>query len=141
MFEEAGQIPANTAMKSITVASGNTAFTAYDGLLYDVSGTKVVFCPRGATEASVKSGTTEIGDYAFFMCFDLITVNIPDTVTKIGDNAFHYCEALKNCTLPKKLEYVGNSAFFGCEAWSDFEIPESVSYIGPYGLQSAPQRR
>ena len=134
VFEEAGQIPANTAMKSITVASGNTAFTAYDGLLYDVSGTKVVFCPRGATEASVKSGTTEIGDYAFFMCFDLITVNIPDTVTKIGDNAFHYCEALKNCTLPKKLEYVGNSAFFGCEAWSDFEIPESVSYIGPYGF-------
>lgn len=134
VFEVPGQNPANTAMKSITVAAGSGTFSAYDGLLYDKSGTTVLFAPRGMTEASVREGATRIGDKAFFMCFDLETVTLPSTLKSIGLEAFHYCEALKNCTLPEGLEAIEKSAFFGCESWAGVVIPSTVTSIGAYAF-------
>ncbi len=134
VFEVPGTNPANTAMKTITVAAGNVKFSAYDGLLYDKAATKVMFCPRGRTEAVIREGVTRINDYAFFMCFDLVSVKMPSTLKEVGSQAFHYCEALTDCTLPEGLLIVEESAFFGCEKWEEFEIPASVQRIDAYGF-------
>ena len=94
VFEVAGQNPADTVMKTITVSDDNPLYSSHDGILYNENATKVVFCPRGVTSAKVLDGVTEIGDRAFFMCFDLESVKLPDTLKVVGKGAFQYDEAL-----------------------------------------------
>ena len=135
VFEDPGALAADTAMKTITVAEGNPLYTAKDGLLYNKEETAVLFCPRGRTEAVIPEGVTEIGRYAFFMCFNLTRADLPSTLKTVREQAFHYCEALTDCELPTGLERVENSAFFGCEEWTGVDrIPASVQYIGPYAF-------
>ena len=63
----------------------------------------MLFCPRGRTEAVIPEGVTEIGRYAFFMCFNLIRADLPSTLKTVREQAFHYCEALTDCELPTGL--------------------------------------
>ena len=87
------------------------------------------------TSAKVLDGVTEIGDSAFFMCFDLESVKLPDTLKVVGKGAFQYDEALTECELPKGLETVKDSAFFGAENWTGVDrIPSTVKTIGAYGF-------
>lgn len=53
--------------------------------------------------AIIPDGTTEICDYAFAGCSELVSVVIPDSVTKIGYAAFAYCTKLNGiyCTSAK----------------------------------------
>lgn len=135
VFEVAGKSPADTAMKTITVSDDNPLYSSHDGILYNKNATKVVFCPRGVTSAKVLDGVTEIGDMAFFMCFDLESVKLPDTLKVVGKGAFQYDEALTECELPKGLETVKDSAFFGAENWTGVDrIPSTVKTIGAYGF-------
>ena len=135
VFEDAGELPADTGLKNITVAQDNPLYCSQDGLLYNKEGTVLLFCPRGRKEASIPEGVTEIGRYAFFMCFDLTSVALPSTLKTVNEQAFHYCEALTQCELPDGLERVEDSAFFGCESWAGVDrIPSSVQYIGPYAF-------
>ena len=134
VFDDGENVYPDKNMKTITVADGNKAYSSYDGLLYNADGTEVIFCPRGATEATVRNGATAIGDYAFFVCFDLEKAVIPEGVKTIGANAFHYCEGLKTCVLPESLVTVKTAGFFGCESWEDVIIPAGVKEIGSYGF-------
>lgn len=37
---------------------------------------------------------TSIGNSAFYWCYSLTSINIPDSVTRIGDKAFYGCDKL-----------------------------------------------
>lgn len=51
---------------------------------------------------------TSLGDYAFYQCFDLISVTIPGSVTRIGNEAFSYCESLTSIIIPESVSYIGD---------------------------------
>lgn len=63
---------------------------------------------------------TEIGYNAFYNCFNLQTINIPDSITSIGRRAFHYCEKLTSITIPENVTSVGEEAFYSCKSLSAF---------------------
>ena len=71
-----------------------------------------------------------IGEYAFFDCTMLKSIDIPDSVLKIEDGAFCGCDSLFNIKLPNSLMSIGEHAFSGCESIKAISIPESVVKIG-----------
>ena len=73
---------------------------------------------------------TQIGNEAFYWCYSLTSVTIPDSVTTIGDWAFYECISLKSVTIPDSVTTIGNEAFYWCSSLTSVNIPDSVTTIG-----------
>jgi hypothetical protein len=61
------------------------------------------------------SNLRTIGEWAFFNCSALESINLPYGLECIGSRAFQRCSALKLEELPETLVSVGENAFYGCE--------------------------
>ena len=131
---------------------GINAFAAYDfkvdGIYYNItSSTEVavtsngnvgifspysgnVVIPEQVTHNGNTYSVTSIGERAFYLCYSLTSVTIPDSVTSIGDSAFCGCDALTSVTIGESVTSIGDSAFCGCDALTSVTIPDSVTSIG-----------
>ena len=77
-----------------------------------MSNAKKIYLNGGVlTDLIIPDDVTDIGDYAFCNCFDLIDVTMGNKVTSIGDYAFYNCESLESIVIPDSLESIGNHAF------------------------------
>ena len=80
---------------------------------------------------------TTIGNYAFYNCTSLTSINLPNSLTTIGDGAFSGCTSLTNLTLPSSLTTIGNSAFNGCTSLTlspNGNLPTSLTTIGNFAF-------
>ncbi len=102
------------------------------GEMYDYNNTSVPWFSYRAyiTSASIGSGVTSIGEFAFSRCNSLTSITIPDSVTSIGGRAFGACSLLRSITLPNSVTSIGDYAFFGCESMTSIIIPNMVTNIG-----------
>jgi hypothetical protein len=57
---------------------------------------------------------TRIAPQAFFICPDLTSVTIPNSVESIGQTAFAGCSSLTSVTIGNSVRSIGNSAFAYC---------------------------
>ena len=73
---------------------------------------------------------TSIGDYAFYGCTGMISIEIPNSVTSIGSNVFSGCTGLTSINIPNSIINIGDNAFSGCTGLTSIEIPNSVINIG-----------
>ena len=83
----------------------------------------------------IPQGVREIGAWAFSMCVELKSIEIPSTVTSIGNGAFSWCEKLESIKIPSGVTSVGTWAFAFCENLKTVDIPNrkylSCSLIVP----------
>ncbi|HAJ97037.1 MAG TPA: hypothetical protein DCO72_04815 [Ruminococcus sp.] len=89
--------------------------------------------PTPTTEmkkAVIPYGNISIEQMAFYECYHLGEVEIPDTVTTIGEKAFYNCRRLYKMELPPYLERIEANAFCYCQAVFEWKIPSTVKYIG-----------
>lgn len=86
--------------------------------------------PTEEMTISIPSSLAEIGDYAFYGCNNLQSLNVPEGVAKIGKYAFGAGERLESLTLPKGLKSIGDYAFSGNPFLWTLNIPRGVNYIG-----------
>ena len=77
-----------------------------------------------------------IGEYAFFGCSSLTSVNIPSSVTGIGNKVFRGCTSLTSINIPSSVTEIGWYAFSGCSSLTSVNIPSSVKSIGDYTFSS-----
>ena len=85
------------------------------------------------TSITMPDSVTSIGGYAFYRCSSLTSVTIPDSVTSIGDCAFSYC-SLTSITIPDSVTSIGRYAFESCTFLTSITMPDSVTSIGGYAF-------
>ena len=116
-----------------------------------------VVIPEKFNYKGVMYTVTSIGEYAFYDCWNLVSVTIPNSViiietgafngcsgltsvtipnsvTSIGDYAFSYCTGLTSVTIPNSVTSISNSAFESCSGLTSVTIPNSVTSIGDYAF-------
>lgn len=119
-----------------------------------------VDCLQDIKEVVLPDTITSIGDYAFWGCSNLHTINLPDSITYIGNYAFYNCfqdneyffrnskwisstqeyeytDNYYDLVLPSNLTYIGDYAFANSSysfvfLKGDIVIPSSVTYLGSY---------
>lgn len=79
---------------------------------------------------SIPDGVDAVERAAFHSCKNLATVNIGSGVTNIGNSAFYGCDRLDSVVIPDGVVAIGRSAFESCDALASVSIAPSVVYIG-----------
>ena len=73
----------------------------------------------------------EIGDYAFYGCEGLSSIELPMRLTAIGNSAFSGCEQLSSIDLSgRRVATIGKNAFFGCINLKEVDFGETLTSIG-----------
>lgn len=75
-------------------------------------------------------GCVTLGEYVFYKCPQLESVELPNTIQKIGRAVFSGCSKLKNVTLPESLTSVGDNAFYNTGI-------ESIVIPGTFAMEGA----
>jgi hypothetical protein len=78
----------------------------------------------------IQDGVKTIGNEAFYSCFGLTAVNIPNSVTIIGEYAFGLCRGLTSVTISNSVTIIGGRAFISCSGLTTVIIPNSVTTVG-----------
>lgn len=78
----------------------------------------------------VPNNVTVIGLSAFSGCISLTDITMTDNVTTIGSSAFYYCTDLESITIPNGVTQIFGSAFSGCTSLNSVTIHDKVTYIG-----------
>ena len=133
------------AEASKSVAEGtlgeNIAWTLYDSGQLSISGSGAILGSDGAnpwgeytddiTSVVLEHGITEIGDYAFYGCENLIFVSLEykGGLDRIGLNAFDGCSKLMDMEIGGHIGKIGDFAFNGCEMLDKITITNSDCVI------------
>jgi len=126
------------ALQNLDVSAsviGERAFESSGLKSIKISGAKVLgqyafnWCSDLEEVTFVNPLFTEIGSYAFKLCLNLKSIEIPKSVLRIGYNAFEDCRSLRSVTLNDNLEEISGNAFYK-SGISKITLPKSLTYIG-----------
>ena len=122
----------------------------YDASDDDADGYSVVHVSVPAPENKFKSlvdrtiqtvtaddlqGVTVIGDYRFYECTALTSVEVPNGVTSVGRACFQESGRLVSVTFPSSgFTAIGNYAFYFCRSISNIVLPASITTIGNHAF-------
>lgn len=82
------------SLYSISVDEKNPYLCSDGSALYNKDKSELVFVYHTVRKMSIPSSVTKIGDYAFYNCTNLTSIELPSGVTEIGDYAFEGCTGL-----------------------------------------------
>lgn len=125
------------------VAKAYDAFI--DGIYYNFNGNEAevtykkkykgnIVIPESVTYNDKTYSVTGIGEWAFYRCYNLTSITIPESVTCIGDHAFYHCKNLTSITFPNSVTSIDSHTFEGCTSLTSITIPNSVTSISDYAF-------
>lgn len=119
-----------TKVSSLTVSSGNEAYKSENNAIYTKDGTELVVLSPYVSEYEFPVSVTKIGKSAFYCCYQLTSMVIPDRITELSSNAFNYCSGLTSVTIPDGITEIPDYCFANCTALTSVNIPDSVTSLG-----------
>ena len=144
------------SLKSVSVSSSLTTIGKYS--FADCSSLTSITLPDSITtisecsfsgckslkSISLPENVTDIGhtvfekcsNLAFYKCFSLADVSLPEGLIEIDGNAFYECRSLSSITIPDGVTKIGSGAFKGCSSLTSIKIPNGVNRIGDTGWRS-----
>ena len=132
-----------SSLVSLVVASGNPIYDSREGCnaIVKTSSNELI---AGCKSTIIPNSVTSIGNYAFYGCPSLTSVEIPNSVTWIADGAFSYCSSLTSLVVAPDnpiydsregcnaiIKTSSNELIAGCKSTI---IPNSVTSIGNYAF-------
>ena len=138
------EIPASVDEYTVTVI-GKEAFKGAQGIrkVYTPS-TLTKIEERAFEGSSIKNAMmnrskllTEIGEYAFAECDNLIQADMPVSLVSLGDYAFYHCDKLRIAQFRGNTETIGTFSFDACPAVTIYLKDNAVkvkNYIDTYGF-------
>lgn len=104
----------------------------------DKTKTKLLACFASAIgEIIIPNSVISIGNYAFYGCKKVTSIEIPNGVESIEAYTFHGCSSLKSVTIPPSVSSVGEYAFDEtCTSLESVNISDlaawcKINYAGP----------
>ena len=131
MFNSINALPFDFYVNGIYYkkTSNNTVEVTYrDIMAEDYSGSVTI--PSSIKVNNVTYSVTAIGVYAMYMCKNLTSIALPNTITKIDGCAFEKCSGLKMVAIPNSVTTLGIDAFASCPGLTMVVIPNSVTTVG-----------
>ena len=123
-------------LESVSVAEGNAAYKAVDGVLYTADGLKLMQypCAKGEKSYAVPEGVEMIMDAAFAGGImdgksALEEVTLPQSLKVIGSVAFIYAN-LREVTIPDGVDSIGEQAFYGCAELEKLTVGKGLRALG-----------
>lgn len=118
-----------TELTDITVADGNENYYAEGNCLIEKSTNTLI--AGGSGDIVIPAGVEIIGEYAFSET-GITSVVFPDSITEIKDYAFNGCTELVSADIGGKIlkNKWGNQVFTDCAKLSDITLREGIEYFG-----------
>lgn len=120
-----------SATKLLNSNSGIT-YQIIDGVRQNTVQMNYTFDTLGEHIVKYKLNGTYINGHQtlFYMCPNLVSVVIPETITRIENDVLFYSSTnLTNVVLPKTLTLIGESVFEYCSKLTTISIPNGVTEI------------
>lgn len=131
---EAGVVTSGTCGENLTWTLEDDGVLTIKGTGEMCSYSSSFTAPWYSESARIKSvmvepGVTSIGGYAFYGCYWLTSVKLPDDLQYINQSAFQDCGNLEMVVIPESVVEIGQSAFDGCSDLSNVKISKGVTVI------------
>lgn len=91
--------------------SNNDFYKVIDNVLYSADGKTLIIVPRGKSNVTIAEGTEKLGDGAFNRCYNILSVEIPDSIETIGALCFGRDSQIKSYIIGSNVKNVANMAF------------------------------
>ncbi len=119
-----------STLQEITIDPGNQYFTSIDGVAYTKDVDTLYYCPEGKLSITILESVTTIGQCSFAYC-NIPFIHIPNTVTAIETEAF-VCGNLTSVVIGNSVATIGHYVFDQCDNLTTVVIGSSVTSIGQY---------
>ena len=86
-----------------------------------------IVIPNKVIDGFKTYSVTSIGNDAFYDCYGLTSINIPEGVTSIGNDAFYGCSGLTSINIPASVTNIGKQAFKGCSGLTGIDVASGNS--------------
>ena len=106
-----------------------------DGESYSVSSESKLL--KDVTIPSTHEGlpVTSIPRGGFYVCSNLTSITMPDSITSIGQAAFQGCMSLREINFSRGITSLGSNTCTGCKSLVTADIPSGVTSIGDYSFR------
>ena len=137
LIESESQVFLNTA--AINSADLSEFICRESDYTYSTSGTQATITRYNGSDADIRVPDTlgglpvkVIGRSAFYGCYGLQRVVLPEGVETIEPLAFAGCSELKEIVFPSTLRSIGNVAFDSCSKLTRADLPDGLTTLGEH---------
>lgn len=128
-----GVVVDNRNLTAITLDPANACFTLNDGMLVDNETKTLLAVAYNKTNIEVEPGVNRVSPYLCYNNQNVTLVSTPESVKEIGDYAFYGCKSLSSINLAG-VETIGANCFYSVMQTDKVVFPATLKTIGNYAF-------
>ena len=132
---------AGMKLERLVVSPDHPYLDYADGVLYSKADHRLVGCAQPEllpARYEVREGTVYVEECAFYLCRNLESITLPDSVHTLYAFALAGCDHLTEVRLGAGLETLGSWTFRRCDALKEIVFPDSVKKLPGWVIDSCP---